>query len=362
MSRTSASRVHGPTSLCGEPRRRRQARGGVVIPSVRVSAVAGAIVFALGSILSGGSTLAAQSPPGLQLREVVRIGGRLSDAYSLDLASNVRPWKDGYILSRAIGARAAILVASPEGELTRVVAREGDGPGEFRTIHNIGTYGDSLLVYAPGVVTVLTPELEYARQTRIAGAVFDLEGNAFGHLFTGGYRYGEGVANVWFQSPEGDLRFVLDEAVDSPDGDVNSSNFRAVALAADTIFVVTRDGTELHAFAAQDGRALYTTDVPLPGPVEVGVDLSVEDGVCSALFHTNDVPLADLEEGEEFEMRKVRDSVIVRFGCRTGEPLGVYEGTEGLLGLLPGRRAAELVLHEATGERVMVIYTIEGGA
>lgn len=335
-----------PTSRKAKPARRRGPR----VPAFRFLTVCGAALVA--------QPLVAQPEPLPRLTPVVdaRIADEPNAAFSVNYITNVRPWQGGFVMNNAMGASHVLFVAR-EGQPVQHIDRYGDGPGEFRSVHHLGSFGDSLLVYSPGVVTVLGPQLRYGRQFPVSGLVFTLAGNTSGVLFTGEAASPRG-ANVWFTDRQGSTQFVLDEALESPPGDIAPGNFRAAALVGDTILLASRDAKRLTAFSSGGGAELFSVPIPAAADDAHPVDMIAEGGTCFLLSTVNRV---DLPTGETFEMRKVRDSRIVKFECRTGRLLGYYEGPEGFTGLLPGLRAYEMRLREETGELFAVIYSFVGG-
>lgn len=98
----------------------------------------------------------------VSLREYGSLSGEISLGAPIDAAVLA----DGSLVVADLHACTLTVIARPEGRLRHKLGRCGDGPGEFRMIRIIDTFGDSIFVYdqGHGAVVVLDDTGHEARR------------------------------------------------------------------------------------------------------------------------------------------------------------------------------------------------------
>ena len=116
------------------------------------------------------------TPPEWQLTQVVSIGPK-------SLTEQETPDEFGRVSAVALGPDGTVFVADAanqeirvfglDGAHIRTFGRDGEGPGEFRSIYSVAWVGDRLLTYDPhlGRVGEFSGEGEWLGQRRTAGGV-----------------------------------------------------------------------------------------------------------------------------------------------------------------------------------------------
>lgn len=317
----------------------------------------------LGLAACGGEPVSDVDPsrvPRLTLDEELTVGGRPEDEFSLDLLSSILPVGDSFVVNRAIGYRHGLFMVGPDGRFAGLRSDLGDGPGEFRSAHPVGTLpGDSLLVISGGELTVLTPGLGYVRQLRVAGSLYKIQGNRFGILLEGRSHSPNPEASVWMLDWDGEFQAVIDTPwEEAPDPALAMTDSRGVRLVGDTVLLVSRDASQMRRVSAETGDMIAEVPVPLSEPGDQTIDLLEMDGRCLLLSHQNHRPLTEVPDSIPFDIGLIRDSKLTMFECDTGLLLGAYWGGEGFFSLVPPDRVMELTRVAATGELLMTLYRV----
>lgn len=140
------------------------------------SAASGDLTTAFDTIAGVVRVTNAGAPPEWRLTRVVSIGpGSVTEEEAPDefgRVSAVALGPDGTVFVADI-ANSEIRVFGPDGSHLRTFGRDGEGPGEFRSIYSVAWVGDRLLTYDPslGRIGEFSGAGEWLGQRRTAGSV-----------------------------------------------------------------------------------------------------------------------------------------------------------------------------------------------